>query len=336
MQFERLTELDSTDSEAWFALGSYLQRKGEFDNAMEFLNRATKERPSNGIAQYALMRGRKAGPQDDDLLSNLEKLSGEMETPIIDRLNLYFAIGKAREDREEFEMAITAYDAANRLGNEFYQDPQRPWDPIRDLAFYKQLTATFSRDVIRDFQKEGLQSEKPVLIIGMPRSGTSLVEQILSNHPDVAGAGEIAFWNEPAHRLAGQPGQPVSQTALLGFGREYLKLLESMGSDALRVTDKVPQNFLVLGVICSAFPNARVIHVQRNPIDTCLSIYTTGFGKPPLFTHRRQDIVAAYHEYDRAMKCWREALPHRVAQPRDEQVRRRGQVDQQQAEIAHP
>jgi hypothetical protein len=146
----------------------------------------------------------------------------------------------------------------------------------------------------------------PIFIVGMMRSGTTLVEQILSSHPDVGAGGEISFWGDvnlgPSSRLPDEEGLKRVQA-------KYLDLLQQLTPGKPHVTDKMPSNYLALGMIHLAFPNAKIIHCKRDPVDTVLSIYMTPNSVPVGFGYVRENLVFAYKEYRRLMKFYRSVLP---------------------------
>jgi hypothetical protein len=145
---------------------------------------------------------------------------------------------------------------------------------------------------------------RPVFIVGMPRSGTTLAEQILASHPAVFGAGELPFWG-----IALANSLDDSTTHVSSLAHDYRRLLETVSTDALRVIDKMPTNFLALGLIHAALPNARIIHMRRNPIDTCLSIYFQDFETAYSYANDLEDLAHCYGEYRRIMSHWRSVLP---------------------------
>ena len=149
----------------------------------------------------------------------------------------------------------------------------------------------------------------PVLIVGMPRSGTTLTEQILSSHPEVAAAGEQTFWTSHRQNLRLSPAGAPDGEALTKAADDYLARLRSYGPNARRVTDKMPKNFEMLAQVRLAFPEARIIHCRRHPIDTCLSNYFSYFVGGVGFAFDRSDIVFQYREYERLMAHWRRVLP---------------------------
>jgi hypothetical protein len=151
-------------------------------------------------------------------------------------------------------------------------------------------------------------SNLPILIVGMMRSGTTLAEQILSAHPEVAGAGEQLFWSRAASQVLNSVDRLI-EAEIAGLGREYVTELAKIGPHASHVTDKMPGNYMFLGLIGSALPNARVVHIRRSPADNCLSIWTTPNHMPHEGGHVKSDIVFVYRQYLRLMEHWRTILP---------------------------
>ena len=143
----------------------------------------------------------------------------------------------------------------------------------------------------------------------MPRSGTTLVEQILSSHPAVAAGGELTFWADRFRGWDSSKIDTVEAGMLAKAAADYRAQLRDIGHGAVRVTDKRPRNFEALGLIRLALPDARIIHCRRNPIDTCLSIFFTNFGPHQEYSWDRGDLAFAYRQYERLMEHWRRALP---------------------------
>jgi hypothetical protein len=170
------------------------------------------------------------------------------------------------------------------------------------------LIERFTSDFFARHARGGGSDETPILVLGMPRSGTTLTERIVSSHRSVAGGGELAFWN-----LKGAVWVDADAGSLAGAAEEiradYLRVLRGIGPDALRVTDKMTFNFLWIGLVHLLFPSARFIHCRRNAIDTCLSIYTRQFGDNWLFASDRGDLAFYYRQYLRLMEHWRAVIP---------------------------
>jgi hypothetical protein len=147
------------------------------------------------------------------------------------------------------------------------------------------------------------------LIVGMPRSGTTLVEQILSGHPDIAAGGELLFWGEQIAGFRANAENAIDPAWTQDVAQNYQALLRGFSPAALRITDKRPHNFQFIGLIHAIFPRARIIHCHRHPVDTCLSIYFQNFATRMDFAHSRDDLVVAYRLYQKLMAHWREVLP---------------------------
>jgi hypothetical protein len=149
---------------------------------------------------------------------------------------------------------------------------------------------------------------KPLFIVGMYRSGTTLVEQILSSHPDIAAGGELTVWTPTDMDVDAATGALDRDRAQAATAK-YLTALNKIGPSAARVTDKLPFNFFRLGAIHALMPEARIIHCRRDPIDTCLSIYATLFNTRITFAARKDDLAFCYRQYLRLMEHWRSVLP---------------------------
>ena len=143
----------------------------------------------------------------------------------------------------------------------------------------------------------------------MPRSGTTLVEQILSRHPDVAAGGELMFWGERVASFRVSASDGIDPAWVRNAAQDYRSLLTSISSTARRVTDKRPNNFQLIGFIHAVFPRARIIHCVRHPVDTCLSIYFQSFARRMDFAYDRDDLVSSFRQYQRLMAHWRNLLP---------------------------
>lgn len=172
----------------------------------------------------------------------------------------------------------------------------------------KLVKARYTKDALEQLDGLGYKSDVPVFIIGMPRSGTTLTEQIISSHPDVFGAGEL---REITDMLSNNP--ILTKENVAEIGEEYVKRVKEkdLTGKALRITDKMPANFVQMGYILSILPNAKIIHCRRNPIDTCLSCYKQNFARGQYFSYRQEDLATEYENYLEIMEHWREVLPGR-------------------------
>jgi len=180
------------------------------------------------------------------------------------------------------------------------------YDVEADVSCFKAIADAFTSDVMNLFAGAGDTSEHPVFVVGMPRSGTTLVEQILASHPDVHGAGELNLLSE----VSGGALFPTLGRELPAWGRAYAERLAALAPGKRRVVDKMPSNFQFLGLIQLMLPNARIIHCRRDPIDTCLSCYSRKFADRQDFSYDLRDLGRYYRAYEDLMDHWRRLLPH--------------------------
>ena len=237
-------------------------------------------------------------------------------TTTSNRLNLHSALAKAYEDIGKFDKVFACLDASNNLRRETISYVMADRD--RDVD---QTIATFTPALLSRFNGGGCESELPIFIVGMPRSGTSLVEQVIASHDEAFGAGERPDMDRLSHTLPALMGveEPfpecvagLDETLTARLADEYLTALSGLAPEAgaaRRTTDKMPGNFLLLGLIAVLFPEARVIHCRREPMDTCLSCYFQAFVAEHEYTDDLSNLGAYYQEYERLMAHWREALP---------------------------
>lgn len=223
----------------------------------------------------------------------------------IARQRLHFALGKLYDAGGAYEDAFREYQRANAIGRVTF-------DVTAYARSIDRLIAAFGDTSLAEMPRADRRSERPVLIIGMPRSGTTLVEEILASHPQVYGGGELRDINRLVRCLPPEsyPDRIASfdQEAINGFARSYLARLTELSPDAQRVTDKMPHNFLHLGLVALMLPGARVIHCVRDPRDTCLSIYFQNFGPGHGYATDLANLGAYYVGYQRLMAHWRRVL----------------------------
>ena len=253
-----------------------------------------------GIAQHRRMtRG------DSAWLEGVEALlAGPL--PLGHQVSLRYALGKYCDDTGQYDQAFDNYRQANELSKRFGTS----YDRTRLSQRIEGILATCDARFVRQSHPGASDSELPVFIVGMPRSGTSLTEQILASHPDVFGAGEVRFWDDAYTALARAPavGDGVA-SHLPGLARDYLARVTAVGGGRARVIDKMPANFLYLGLIHAAFPRAQILHMQRHPLDTCLSIYFQNFFNMGPYANDFGNLAHYYEEYLRVMAHWRAVLP---------------------------
>jgi Flp pilus assembly protein TadD len=294
---------DPADAMAYDLLGNLLAEFGRFAEAHDCFARAISIAPVMAGTYYDLVRCRPVTTND----GVLARMEAALATPRLDmgqRLRLHLALGKAADDLGDYALAMQHLDAADAV--------RRGLASFDSAAFDRQIDRLIARctgELMARADELGSGDATPVLIVGMPRSGTTLVEQIVSNHPDVAAGGELIFWNErgAAWDQAGPAG--TEAPFLADAAADYLGLLRAIGPQAVRVTDKMPFNFLWAGLIRLAFPRATIIHCRRAAIDTALSIHQTHFHPSMAFPTGGAELVAYFASYRRLTDHWRRVLP---------------------------
>lgn len=226
------------------------------------------------------------------------------------RIELHFALGRLLDRMGAYDAAFTHYAAGNDL-------VQTAFDPEKFAAFAARIRAVFGPDWRARLARSGNETEAPVFIVGTPRSGTSLTEQILSQHPAVAACGEREDIARALSLLGGGPLayerhvealEALDRDRLEGIAADYLAAAPAAGSGAARITDKMPYNFMHLGFIAQLFPRARIVHCRREPMDSCLSCYFQRFSRGNFHTYRLAHLGAFYRVYEEMMAHWRAVL----------------------------
>ncbi|MEP6546475.1 MAG: sulfotransferase [Gammaproteobacteria bacterium] len=306
----RALDIDADSAAALLVVADLRADTGDFAAAEALFKRVVAVDPNLVEGWVGLARLRQMSTADEEWLTAAQRLAGQGLLPQRE-MPLRYAIGKYFDDIRDFEQAFFSYRRANQLAKQC--------GPVHDRA---QLTRNIDW-IIRCHDRAWLSRERsaanpsarPVFIVGMLRSGTSLAEQILASHPAVFGAGELTYWGAGAAAAivsaaaAGAQEADIGEPALAALGEGYLELLRGLSAGAERVTDKFSANFLLLGLIHAALPHARFIHMQRNPIDTCLSIYFQHFEAANTYANDLEDLAHYYREYRRLMRHWRGVLP---------------------------
>jgi tetratricopeptide (TPR) repeat protein len=275
---------------------------GRFAEAEAGYCRALSLAPQSVQSWAGIARVRKMGPDDTAWRTSVEALLAQGMAPRKET-TLRYALGKYWDDLGEYDAAFGHYRRANELSRSY----TRPYLPDREAARIDALTRTYDAAWFGREHAGALSSTRPVFIIGMPRSGTSLAEQIIASHPDAYGAGELPFWTAAAPGFDASSADAGSR--LTDLARRYLASLEGFPGDAQYVADKMPGNFNCLGLIHAALPNARFIHMRRNPVDTCLSIYFQHFNTDHTYANDLSHLAHYYAGYLRLMSHWRAVLP---------------------------
>ena len=313
---------DPRNAMAYDLLGNLLSDFGRFDEARACFERAIAIAPLLAGCYYDLVRcgpvTSKDNDNDDGLLQRME---AALATPGLDaaqRLRVHLAIGKAADDLGNYALATRHFDAADAV-----RRGAAPFDSAAFSVEVDRLIARCTPELMARAPELGSSDRAPVLIVGMPRSGTTLVEQIVSMHPEVGAGDELHFWNERGaawHRSGAGNETPIvakeylakellDKEFLAKAAVDYLGLLRVIAPKAARVTDKMPFNFLWAGLIHLTFPRSTIIHCRRAAVDTALSIHQTHFHPGLAFPTGGDELVAYFHSYQRLTDHWRRVLP---------------------------
>jgi tetratricopeptide (TPR) repeat protein len=305
IEFEKVLKVAPRHADALYGMGMIARAHGRFDDAEAMLQRALVANPQMARAWSALASLRRMNSSDVVWLKRAQQTAASL-TAVHDEAEVRFAIGKYFDDLGNYEKAFDSYKRANELLKTLAAE----YDNGVHARFVDDMTRVYTPEKISHAKIGSSTSDKPIFVVGMPRSGTSLVEQILASHPAVAGAGELPFWNDVVRRREAQVRREILGTQLRQkVAEDYLRTLQHQCPDAQYVVDKTPLNSDYLGVIHSVFPNARIIYMRRDPIDTCLSCYFQHFALTLNFSLDLSDLAHYYAEHARLISHWRKVLP---------------------------
>jgi tetratricopeptide (TPR) repeat protein len=346
---ERALSINPAMTDAWLNLGRTLNQAGRGEQALQCFAQALHLKPDAHVAKAGLARalmglGRTAEAEksareliaavpgasvgyvslsnarkfrsDDPEIAEVERLIENRETASRELRGLYFAAAKMCDDVGRYADAFRYYDRANRSASGVY-------DARNIEQAYADLKQTYTRAFFESRKGQGVSSARPVFIVGMPRSGTTLTETIIAAHPSVFPAGELETVKRCERQMADLvpkdegPQKNARHLTWVGIevlARRYLDAIDQRARNigALRVTDKMPHNFQAVGFIAMLFPNAHIIHVRRNPMDTCLSIWQQNFNDAHAYGRKLEDLGHHYAHYLDLMEHWREVLPGRM------------------------
>ena len=309
--YEKAVDIDPQHHEAQHNLGAIENQRGRLAEARTRYHAAIAANPHFIHAHHSLSTLKQYGP-DDAHVQILENLAPQVPSMAPDtQARFWFALGKVRSDLEQHDASFAAYEKANTLHRKTFA--YHTDDARREIA-----------DVVNRFDQppratphHGCADATPIFVLGMPRSGSTLIEQILDSHSQVTGAGELSDLSELVTEAASsQPGtsyvdwfQRASDEELTQLGERYLKRLRSHSDSAVRIVDKMPGNFFYVGLIHKLFPRARVIHSMRNPWDTCVSNYTQQFKNLMPFAYDLTELGRYCRLCDDMMDHWKASLP---------------------------
>jgi len=306
--FERALKGQPRHAGALSGLRQVASIEGRFDEALELYKRAVEADPKMSSAWAALPALRKMTAADAAWRDRAEALAAGGLAPL-EEADLRFALGKYYDDLGDYARAFSSYQRANEL----HGMAADPYDRAEHTAFVDDMIRVYTREALGAPQPGGSDSTRPLFVVGMMRSGTSLVEQIIASHPSAFGAGELSFWANAMRRQETTLRRELLDTATRKkLADAYLEVLKAQSATAARVIDKATFNSDYLGPIHTVFPHARMIHVRRDPIDACLSCYFQQFPASLNFTTDLSNLAHYYREHHRLIEHWRSVLPRGV------------------------
>ena len=311
--YKKAIETNSKTPFAHHNLANAYVSSGNFEEAKKYFIESIKLFPDFYVSHRSLSRLIKYTNNHEHLL----QLNKIYETINVDKTehgaDLAFALGKAHEDVKDFDKSFKFYDKANALHrkkiNFSLEKQKEKFDEIKD---------TFNKNLFKKYDNSGLTKFSPIFIVGMSRSGTTLIEQILSSHPKVFGADEVEFIPNLIKKNFGRNKLKFFFDQVIEFnkddlrkiGKEYQKMINTISNNSERTTDKLPVNFLSIGFIKLILPNSKIIHTYRNPKDNCFSIFKNHFPDAKIkYAYDMNEIVMYYNLYFDLMKYWNNLLP---------------------------
>jgi len=313
--FNDILAKDKENLTATNGLATGYRLTGKFSEAGELFNEVIKRDEHNISAYYGLSNCKKFTDDDYDFIRKLETLVDKKKDA-----SGYFGLGKIHNDLRDYEKAIDSYRKGNSIRNS-----QMHYDREIETKKIDNIINIFSQEFIEKYEQNNQPSDQLIFILGAPRSGTTLIEQIISAHSDVFGAGELPYIMQLANGYSrdelstkSYPERFANENNFLPFLKDdakiYLDKINKFVNDdsVLRITDKMPGNYKYIGYIFLMFPNVKVINTQRNPIDTCLSIFFQNFNSGHRYSFDLNNLVFWYQEYVRLMKYWRTLFGERM------------------------
>ena len=320
---DKALTLAPNDPAIHFNRAMVLRDVGDLDGARDGFRAVLMQRSRHGEAWRMLTSLTRYTSPDDADIKTMERLVSGGAREDRDAMHLHFGLGKALEDAGDTDGAFTHYAKANALYRRSYE-----YEIGKDGDYFESIKRVFSAEFLFQRSEWGNQSNRPILIVGMMRSGTSLVEQILASHPDVAAGGELKELDRLTRSEKARPDgtefpgsvQTYDDNLVKSLGGAYVDALVGHVGDAVRITDKMPGNFLYVGLLRLLLPNATVIHCVRDPVDTCLSCYRNYFSGFHPFTYDLAELGRYYRLYRDLMDHWREVVPNYVHDVRYEDL----------------
>jgi len=286
-----------------------LEQKGDKEEAYKIIDALIKEGKMNAQAATVFSSLCRKYDRCEEALKIIDDFIEKPTTDTAEKQALMYAAGGMLDKAARYDEAMSYYKKAN-------ESVDISCDREKHIRYHNDIIECFSKAALKDMPRATTGSSRPIFVLGMPRSGTTLTEQILASHADVFGAGELHYIKQQENQIRGS-GQSMQtdycakiksldQEKLTSFAKIYLEKINKLDNKSRYLVDKMPNNFIQIGLISMLFPEARIIHCQRNPLDNCLSIYFQSFIWSHDYALDLSDIGFYYNEHDRLMRHWKE------------------------------
>jgi tetratricopeptide (TPR) repeat protein len=313
-----------TNAKLYQFMGTTLQQLGRMNEAQQAYLKAIEVDPTMGSGYRHLAEITKLDNSDGIDIISIVKAGFDVQGMDEDAtMHLSFAWAKVNDGLKDYPIAFAAYKQGNDIKRKEYK-----YNKSDNNQLFRHITSTYNDQFLSEVPNSGLAEDKPIFILGMPRSGTTLVEQIISSHSDVTGAGELSYMADQAKQFKGgilafhKRFPNMGEAKWQEVAQAYLEGLNGYDEGKIHITDKMPHNFLNIGLISKLLPNAKIIHCKRNPVANCLSIYKAYFGgkNSHPYAYNLKDLAHYHNLYEDLMAHWRKVLPGRFYEVSYEQL----------------
>ena len=312
--FDKLLKINSDNAKALESLGGILLQEGQLEEAEATFKKAIKIDPELAIV-YTRLSKLKTYKKDNKEVNDIERLYEKSKPNSKNRMFLCFALGKVYEDIQDYEKSFHYLAEGNDIKRSTFEYNIQ----IEDVSRLQATQGIFNQNVFARMASAGYEDKTPIFIVGMPRSGTTLIEQILASHPDVYGAGELTNLKQIARKIIPESGDELfpayrrlpTNKQCWQIGKAYVDDIRQYSSTATHITNKLPGNFSLAGLIKLSLPQAKIIHCKRDPMDTCFSIFKNYFYSAKSYFYNLEEIGTFYCYYQKTMAHWLKTLPYR-------------------------
>lgn len=309
--YRKALELNPKLSASQIALGHLEMENGNFEIAREHFEAAAKTAKDKLSSHVALARIEKMTVDNPAFIALEQALPLADSMPTMKAAAYHYALGKSYEDIERFDEAFEQFSKGAKIKRTTLN-----YEPDHTDRIFNNIISTFDEKTIKRLRKNAISSSQPIFVVGMPRSGTTLTESILDSHQKIVGAGELNYLQSlfATRKSDGKSdlAQNIATMSPQDFTRKIETFVENINShapDSPHIVDKMPANFQMIGLIHALLPNAKIIHIARNPFDTCLSCYTRIFERSQLHSYDQVELGRYFNNYVRIMEYWHQLLP---------------------------